>query len=394
MSIVILIVGILLFISLVVVHEFGHFIMARRNGVEVEEFGIFFPPRLFSHRTKGGWLFTINLLPLGGFVKLKGEHDVDTARGSFGAATLLAKSKIMIAGVVMNLIVAFALLTFLSLVGIPKLIDNQFTYKGNTKTHTYMTNAANLVTAVQPGSPAQKAGIKNGDQLIAIGPVGAPKKITNPALLSSITKADAGRAVTISLERDKKTLNVIANLRTKAAVSKLPTPSYLGVATSGEYGEITIQKSTWAAPLVAAGLIKQFTVLTYQGLETAVKGLGSFFSGATTGNTLARQHGLKAASGEVGGPVAIFLVLKDGSSSGWSFMLLIIAIISLTLAIMNILPIPALDGGKFWITLIAHAIHRPLSPKREEIINAAGFALLLTLIVLVTINDIINIHRF
>src|ERR1700740_229118 len=98
MSILLLVVGILLFIGLVVVHEFGHFIVARRNRVEVEEFGIFFPPRLYKHRTKAGWDFSINLLPLGGFVRLKGEHDSDTAKGTFGAASLMAKSKIMAAG--------------------------------------------------------------------------------------------------------------------------------------------------------------------------------------------------------------------------------------------------------------------------------------------------------
>src|ERR1044071_4282268 len=103
MSIALLVVGILLFIGLVVVHEFGHFIMARRNGVKVEEFGIFFPPRLYKRKTKGGWLFSFNLIPLGGFVRLKGEHDSDTEPGTFGAATLWVKTKIMAAGVVMNL---------------------------------------------------------------------------------------------------------------------------------------------------------------------------------------------------------------------------------------------------------------------------------------------------
>src|SRR5215469_16636955 len=102
MAIVLLIVGIILFILLVVVHEWGHFIAARRNGVEVEEFGIFFPPHLYTHKTKSGWLFSINLIPLGGFVKLKGEHDTDTEKGSYGAASLWAKTKIMTAGVAMN----------------------------------------------------------------------------------------------------------------------------------------------------------------------------------------------------------------------------------------------------------------------------------------------------
>src|SRR6266581_4953519 len=111
MGIFLLVIGILLFIGLVVVHEFGHFIAARRNGVEVEEFGIFFPPRLYRRKTKAGWDFTINLLPLGGFVRLKGEHDSDTKPGTFGAASLWVKSKIMAAGVAMNLVTALVLFT-------------------------------------------------------------------------------------------------------------------------------------------------------------------------------------------------------------------------------------------------------------------------------------------
>src|SRR6202050_4706847 len=102
MSTILIFVGLILFVGLVVFHEFGHFIMARRGGVEVEEFGLGFPPKLFKKRTKGGWLFTINLLPLGGFVKLKGEHDTDTEPGSFGAASLWAKTKIMAGGAFFN----------------------------------------------------------------------------------------------------------------------------------------------------------------------------------------------------------------------------------------------------------------------------------------------------
>src|SRR6188508_745555 len=106
MSIVLLVVGLLLFVGLVVIHEFGHFIMARRNGVDVEEFGIGFPPRAWSRRMPTGYDFSINWLPLGGFVKLKGEHDADTEKGSFGAASLWAKTKIISAGVIVNLFVA------------------------------------------------------------------------------------------------------------------------------------------------------------------------------------------------------------------------------------------------------------------------------------------------
>src|SRR5688500_13888277 len=122
MSIVLLIVGLLLFVGLVVIHEFGHFIVARRNGVEVEEFGIGFPPRAWSKKTKSGFIFSLNWLPIGGFVKLKGETDSDKRPGSLGAATTRVKAKIMLAGVVMNLLIAFGLLTILGWVGMPQII--------------------------------------------------------------------------------------------------------------------------------------------------------------------------------------------------------------------------------------------------------------------------------
>src|SRR5690606_3602076 len=112
-----LIIGLILFIGLILVHEWGHFIVAKRNGVEVEEYGIFFAPRLWSKKTKGGWDFSINLLPIGGFVRLKGESDSDVRKGTFGAAPFKAKVKIMLAGIAMNLVVAFGLLTFLALIG-------------------------------------------------------------------------------------------------------------------------------------------------------------------------------------------------------------------------------------------------------------------------------------
>ena len=122
MDILLLVLGLVLFVCLVLVHEFGHFIMARRNGVVVEEFGVGFPPKMFKiFKDKMGTVYTWNWLPLGGFVRLKGEHDQDTEKGTFGAASFPAKVKIMLAGVVMNLLTAWLMLTLLAAVGIPKL---------------------------------------------------------------------------------------------------------------------------------------------------------------------------------------------------------------------------------------------------------------------------------
>ena len=159
------------------------------------------------------------------------------------------------------------------------------------------------------------------------------------------------------------------------------------MSVSESQDNLTVTRSTWSAPIVALGVTKQFTVLTFQGLGKAVAGLGSAIAGAVTGNKEARQAGQTEASSQVSGPLGIFFVFKYGADLGYKFILLVVAIISLTLAIMNILPIPALDGGRLWLTLGSRAFGRPLSPEREEAVNVAGFLFLMALIVLITIVD-------
>ncbi|MBC7581240.1 site-2 protease family protein [Aeromicrobium sp.] len=397
MSVILLVIGVILFIGLVVIHEFGHFIMARRNGVTVEEFGIFFPPRLYKRKTKGGWIFSINLLPLGGFVRLKGEHDSDTGKGTFGAASVWAKTKIMGAGVVMNLVVAVALFTILAIIGMPQLVPNQFTIKGDTT----VTSSKVLIGYIEPNSPASKAGLKSTDRMVSITSksacdsgstcteqIGLGQRISNADELVSATKKFAGQTVYVNYYHDGTFHSVRTTLRDAKTVTdsrKTDNPKgYLGVAPN----EYKLQRSTWSAPIVAVGLTGQFTALTFQGLGHAVAGVGSILAGAATGNSDARQNGQTAASEQVSGPVGVFVILQDGSLIGYQFILFIIGIISLTLAIMNILPIPALDGGRLWLTIFTRGIGKPLSPKREEQINASGFLFLIGLMILITVVDV------
>lgn len=374
-----------MFIGLVVIHEYGHFLAARRGGVEVEEFGIFFPPALLKKRMKAGYDFSINALPLGGFVKLKGEHDTDTEPGSFGAAPLWVKTKIMAAGVFFNLVVALVLFTLLALIGMPKIIDNQFTVKSDTR----LAASKILVGYIEPGSPAAKAGLKSSDELRDISlPGRSPVGIDSADNLPAITRNFAGQSVEVMYVRNgqnQRTKLTLLDKKTVEASRKTNNPKgYLGIVPT----EFIMQRSTWSAPVVAVGFAGQVTALTFQGLGQALAGLGSTIAGITTGNTEARQHGQTKASEQVGGPVAIFFVLKDGSLLGYQFMLFIIAIVSLTLAIMNILPIPALDGGRLWMTLISRAVNRPISARTEEIINATGFFVLIGLIFLITFVDV------
>jgi regulator of sigma E protease len=333
--------GLVLFIGLVLVHEWGHYIMARRNGVDVEEFGLGFPPQAFSRKLKSGMRLSFNILPLGGFVKMKGENDSDKRKGSFGAADMGAKTKILLAGVTMNLIVGLLFLMIAAWIGMPKLLtkdsvgQEQFTVASDTK----VINQQVLVGPIQPGSPAQKVA---ATKLLSDKEVEASQNTDNPK-------------------------------------------GHLGIVPSG----VQIQRSTWSAPIVAIGLSKQIFVLTFQGLGHAFSGLGSAVAGGVTGNHDARVNGQDQASSQVGGPVAIGVALWNSGTLGFHFMLFLIALISLTLALMNILPIPALDGGRLMMMWVSRGIFkRPLSRMAEERIVGASFMFLLALIALITIVDV------
>jgi len=371
MSVYLLILGLVLFIMLVVVHEIGHFIVARRNGVQVEEFGIFFPPRIWSRVTKQGWRFSINALPLGGFVRLKGESDSATEPHSYGAATLWVKTKILLAGVAMNFLTAFVLLMFIALVGMPQLVNQQFTVKSDTHIIENKVFAGYII----PGSPAANIGLKSNDQLLSITPPnGKPEIITSDTALPKITKSLAGDVVSIKYVQNNQTYTKTVHLLTSkmvAASQKTNNPKgYLGISPS----QYTLQRSTWSAPIVAAGLLGQFVALTFHGLAMAVMGL---------------VHGNPTqASSQVTGPVGIFEILKNGSLLGYQFILTVVAIISLSLAIMNVLPIPALDGGKLFVTLVAHSLRKKLTENIEALVYGTGFALLMALVILITIVDV------
>lgn len=395
MSILLLLMGLVLFVGLVVVHELGHFIVARRNGVEAEEFGIGFPPTLWRRRIKspkGDYDLTINLLPLGGFVKLKGEHDADTHKGSFGAASLWAKSKIMLAGVAVNYVVALVILTGVAMTGIPKIItqdqfgQDQFTVASDT---TVIKNDV-FINYVEDDSPASSAGLQPGDQVLEVRVPGEqPVTIQNATQLGQVTKNHPGQTVEIDYERSNARQQATAQLRSTSEVEaslQTDTPKgYLGVAQA----EVAVQRSTWSAPIVAVGLSGQLTELTLKGLWSAVRGLGSLTAGLATGNQTARSNGQTAASEQVSGPVGIFMILKQGTSRGVGFVMFIIGIISLTLAIMNVLPIPALDGGRFYLVLISRLIFkRPLNQKTEERVVGGAFVALMALFVLITIVDV------
>lgn len=381
MEIVYLILGILLFVGLVVVHEFGHFVVARRNGVEAEEFGIGFPPRAWSRKVKskrGNYIFSLNWLPLGGFVKLKGEHDADTEKGTFGAASTWAKTKIMAAGILMNLLTALVLFMAVAWIGMPKILcSGQFTVASDTKVIREAKNqGVVLIGSVEKGTPADRAGLRKDAQVVSVN--GTP--ITCADKLPEITKANAGRAVAVT--------TVHKGQRTTQQITLNQQSPYLGVrSVSGQEG-LEFRRSTWSAPIVAVGVTWDFTKATVVGLGKVFQGLGSIISGALTGNDEVRRRGQTEASQQVSGPVGILAVLQAGAREGIGFVLFIVAIISLSLAIMNVLPIPALDGGKLAITYISRLFGRKVSETVENYAYGTSFLLLIGLMLLITFIDL------
>jgi regulator of sigma E protease len=370
------IIGFAFIILLVIAHEAGHFFAARRSGIEVEEFGIGFPPKAKTIGHKNGTEYTLNWLPLGGFVKLKGEHDADTTPGSFGAARLQDKIKVMVAGVAVNFLIAFGLFTVIGLVGMPQLVENQFSVGSNEK----IVRQEVLAGFVAEDSPASRAGLQTNDVIKSISShQQCNDEVCDFVLqetgdLGEATSALAGQDVELSIERNGQVQILKAQLLTEEAVQESKgtenQKGYLGVIPT----EYSTKRYTWAAPIVGAGTTAQFTGLTFQGLGNIISGL---FSGET-----------EQAKEQVSGVVGVGFIFSSASFLGPVFMLMIVAVISLSLAVMNVLPIPALDGGRLFVTLVFRLFNKPLTKETEERIHGSGFAALMVLFVLITILDV------
>ncbi len=372
-----ILLGLFVLVVLIVAHELGHAIVARRNGVVVEEFGIGFPPRAWTKKLKNGILLSVNWLPLGGFVKLKGEHDSARGKGTYGQASFWVKTKILLAGVAINWLLAALLFAIIAIWGLPKIFPNQVVLPfDNTVVHSPL-----IVGVVSEDSPAELAGLKPGDEITQIN----DRNIATSQELSETTKGLAGEEVFIQYERTGESRTTVTTLNTPEEAG---SGGFLGVGSQ----QTETVRATWSAPILGVATAGQMTYEVVKGVgDILVKGVGGLF-GQFIGNEESRQiarDNLATVSESVAGPIGILgVIFPSVLDAGLIQILLLGAIISLTLAVMNLLPIPALDGGRWFTMALFRLFRKDLTREREENIQVIGFLVLMTLMILVTWSDV------
>jgi len=371
------IVGLAILVFLVIAHELGHAIVAKRNGVVVEEFGVGFPPQAWKKKLKNGVLLSINWLPLGGFVKLQGEHDSADKKGDYGAVSFWSKTKILFAGVAMNWLVAAVLLMILAWTGLPEVIQDQYTIPSDT---TYINQGVHIASLTS-NHPAEKAGLKLGDEIISLN----GNKISTPDRLVELTLENKGKQVEIIYNRDGIEKSVAIILGSGSA------GGYLGAGL----GQPRLIKTTWSAPIVGVVNTAQLTWATLQGIGNLVGNLTGGLISQLNPDANVRQKAsteLKTAGDSVAGPIGILgTVFPSARKAGLTQLTLLTAVISLSLATMNVLPIPALDGGRWFLAAAYRLFKKKLTKEREEKVVSIGFMILMGLIILVTLGDVVKL---
>jgi regulator of sigma E protease len=354
-SIITIVLFVFILGSLVIIHELGHFVIARLARVRVLEFGIGFPPRAKVLRSKGETLYTLNWLPIGGFVKLEGEdgNDADDPR-SFAAQPYLTKMLILVAGVAMNVVLAFAIFTGIALIGDPTL-----GYK---------------VGAVQPASPAAAAGIQAGDVVVSID--GTYYGAFGGTTLLDGLRQDAGQTVVLGVERANDGIEQLsATLRPKSAIDA--QHGALGIETTGG---TTTRTSIHYGVSESIGIGAQRTA---NALGLILGGLGSLADSIV-------NHPTEAPP--VAGPIGIATQIGDVFwQLGPIITLYVAGILSANLAVVNILPFPPLDGGRMLIITLKRLVGARISLQAERMTYVVGFVFLFVFLIWISGFDIVRV---
>lgn len=334
---------------LVLVHEFGHFMMAKFFGVKVLEFGIGLPPRLFGVK-KGETVYSVNALPIGGFVRLHGEEEATTEdksdlRRAFYKKGALPKLFIITGGVLMNFLLAVVIISYIFTQGV------------------YVPTQNVYIESVSKKSPAEAAGLKKNDIVRKIG----VDTITSPDELIKATNKYLNKKMKVTVERGKQTYEFEIVPRKNPPKDE----GALGIQISNlEFKKYSLME----APIFGLVESMKMSILMARGIVDVVTRLIKFAEVPT----------------EVAGPVGIARLVGQAAQYGFMAVLQLTGILSLNLAVINIFPFPALDGGRLIFVLIELVTRRRVNPRLEAIVNSVGLAILIGLIFLVTRNDILR----
>ncbi len=361
--------SILIFVAvlfvLVLVHELGHFVVAKWVGMRVDEFGIGFPPRLFGIK-KGETLYSINAIPMGGFVKIFGEDSLDensmlhndaTTR-SFISKNKWAQSAVLLAGVTMNVLFAWFLVVVAFSIGVQGVVSED-----------KATESARLtITHVVPGSPADDVSLGAGAVIRSVQAGDETLTKLTPSAFSAFVASHGSAPLTIAYTTGTELKMVQLNAEAGVITDKPEQPA-IGVALA----QIDIRERSFTESIVDAS---KYVV---NGLRDITVGLAVLLY-----NTFRMQ----ADFSQIAGPVGIVGLVGEASAFGFTTLLMFTALISLNLAVINVLPFPALDGGRLLFVIVEAFKGSPISPKFVAILNTVGFFLLIALMVAVTWNDI------
>lgn len=349
-----LLVFIVVISLLVFVHELGHFLTARRLGVGVDEFGFGFPPRIIGI-TRRNTIYSLNWIPFGGFVRLKGE----TPGGEAGPDSFMAQKAsrrfvILAAGVVMNYLLAAILFTVGFSIGLPTAVDQN----GSDRNH--IKNVHTEIISTDPTGAADKAGIRSGDVVTHIGD-------------SPVASAEALKS---ALQESKDAPSVITIIRndSEQRVSVIPERS-----SDGQYR-------------IGIGILDVGT-LSYPFPQSIVK--GTMVTATMTGQVFSSFGGLlrdlvieRKLSADLSGPVGVVVMTGQAVRLGFAYLIQFTALLSITLAVVNFFPLPALDGGRALFVIIEVLRRKPVNQRIESLVHAVGFYVLIGLVLLISIHDV------
>jgi regulator of sigma E protease len=378
---------------LVLVHELGHFVVAKWTGMRVDEFGIGFPPKLFGIK-KGETLYSINLLPIGGFVKIYGEDSVDTLSSpvssegrdrrsealdeageggedsirksssrSFVSKSKWAQSIVLLAGITMNILFAWLLVAVAFGIGVD----------GTVKESEAGPNARLTITGVLPQSPANKGALIPGSVIKSVEAGGDTLSVLSPTAFSSFVESHDTVPLTLVYTYMGEP-RIVQITPEKGIINDAPDKAAIGVALSLRD---TMHRS------IGKSIVDSFIYIV-KGIHDIVVGLLSLLYDALR---------FKADFSQIAGPVGIVGLVGEASAYGITTLLMFTAFISLNLAVINVFPFPALDGGRLMFVIIEAIKGSPITPKLVSTLNTVGFFVLIALMVAVTWNDVAKLFH-